>query len=439
VSRDELQRQSLEAALGDLALARAEFDDVSGWLAAAGASPVDPLAAEAWVFDPDLTQVLLVLHPWRGWVPPGGKVEFGETPREAARRELFEETGLEAELLARPAAASVRSYHPDHAATLGLSYAAIVDPAAPLVAEPGQPVAWMNLDHQWESCFSDDPSRIRQHAQWLRETAMFCAVAAADDSQQATSSQLNSPGDPSQAWPDLAPDYERARSREDSLDRLVEWPAQRHLLGDVTGRSVLDVGCGNGGKLAELVGDGATAAVGVDVSGNFLSAPPAGLELIQGDLNRLHSIPELAGRTFDRILFLQSFGYAKDPVRTLQAARAMLADDGFIVLTRTQPIRYAVERAEQNGTSLGEEYFAQTSYTYRTGWNEQIALTKRTYTISDLINAFSAAGLWIETAIEPQLSEDARRRYPHKQEWMNKYLGILIFKLRPHPGRQPHL
>ena len=53
---------------------------------------------------------------------------------------------------------------------------------------------------------------------------------------------------------------------------------------------------------------------------------------------------------------------------------------------------------------------------------------------SDLINVFSAAGLWIETAIEPQLSQDARRRYPHKQAWMNKYLGILIFKLRPHPG-----
>jgi SAM-dependent methyltransferase len=256
-------------------------------------------------------------------------------------------------------------------------------------------------------------------------------VATADDSQAATSSHPDSPADPSLPWLELAPDYEQARAREDSLDRLVEWPAQRDLLGDVTGRSVLDIGCGNGGKLAELVAEGATNAVGVDVSGNFLSAPPLGLELIQGDLNELDSIPGLGRRTFDRILFLQSFGYAKDPVRTLQAARAMLADDGFILLTRTHPIRYAVERAEQNGTSLGEEYFSKSPYTYRSGWNEQISLTKRTYTISDLINEFSAAGLWIETAIEPQLSEDARRRYPHKQEWMNKYLGILIFKLRP--------
>jgi SAM-dependent methyltransferase len=235
----------------------------------------------------------------------------------------------------------------------------------------------------------------------------------------------------SQAWQDLAPDYERARAREDSLDRLVEWPAERDVLGDVTGCSILDLGCGNGGKLAELVREGAAASAGVDIGENFIASPPPGVELIRGDLSRPESLPELSGRTFDRILFLQSFGYAEDPVHTLRAARAMLNQGGFILLTRTQPIRYAVERAEQNGTTLGEEYFSTADHTYRHGWNEQIALTKRTYTMSGLLNVFSAAGLWIETAVEPRLSEEAARRYPHKQAWMNKYLGILIFKLRP--------
>ena len=235
----------------------------------------------------------------------------------------------------------------------------------------------------------------------------------------------------SQAWQELTADYEHARAREDSLDRLVEWPAERDVLGDVTGRTILDLGCGNGGKLAELARAGAVAGAGVDIGGNFVTDPPAGVELIQGDLSRPDMVPELRGRTFDRILFLQSFGYTTDPVQTLRAARAMLNRDGFILLTRTQPIRYAVERADRNGTTLGEEYFSSADYTYRTRWNEHITLTKRTYTMSDLLNVFSAAGLWIETAVEPRLTEDAARRYPHKQAWMNKYLGILIFKLRP--------
>jgi SAM-dependent methyltransferase len=252
-------------------------------------------------------------------------------------------------------------------------------------------------------------------------------------SEDIVKSLSTSRSDSAQPWVQLAPDYERARSKDDSLDRLVEWPAQRECLGDITDRSVLDLGCGNGGKLAELVRAGAGESVGIDISGSFIANRPSGLELVQGDLSELDSVAALAGRRFDRIMFLQSFGYASDPVRTLRAARAMLTDDGFILLTRTQPIRYALERAERSGTSLGEEYFSHGEYSYRSSWNNEITLSKHPYTMSDLLNIFSAAGLWIDTTVEPQLSEEAGRRYPHKQAWMDKYLGILIFVLRPLP------
>ncbi|MFJ7629211.1 NUDIX hydrolase [Streptomyces sp. NPDC097595] len=110
----------------------------------------------------------LIGHRWRGWVPPGGRVEPGETPREGARRELFEETGVAAELLPEPAVATVRSYHPRWPATLGLSYVAIVDSSTPLNAESGQPAAWTPLHEDWAGCFPEDPSRIRAHARFLR-------------------------------------------------------------------------------------------------------------------------------------------------------------------------------------------------------------------------------------------------------------------------------
>jgi hypothetical protein len=64
----------------------------------------------------------------------------------------------------------------------------------------------------------------------------------------------------------------------------------------------------------------------------------------------------------------------------------MLTNDGFILLIRTHPIRYAVERTEQNGTSLGEEYFSTKPFSYASGWNNEITLTQRPYTVSDLIS-----------------------------------------------------
>jgi 8-oxo-dGTP pyrophosphatase MutT (NUDIX family) len=46
----------------------------------------------------DNQKVLLVNHPkLQKWLPPGGHVEANETPSEAARREVREETGLELE------------------------------------------------------------------------------------------------------------------------------------------------------------------------------------------------------------------------------------------------------------------------------------------------------------------------------------------------------
>jgi 8-oxo-dGTP diphosphatase len=167
--RGVVGERAVEAAVADAGRAVAEFDEARAWLAAAARTPdvMEPLGAEVWVFDEALTHVLLVRHPRRGWVPPGGKVEPDETPREGAVRELFEETGLRVEPLPDPAAVAVRSYHPDHSPTLGLSYAAIADITTPLLPEPGQPAAWKRLDEAWDSCFPDDLPRIRGHAERL--------------------------------------------------------------------------------------------------------------------------------------------------------------------------------------------------------------------------------------------------------------------------------
>ncbi|WP_083958931.1 NUDIX hydrolase [Herbidospora mongoliensis] len=167
MSHDDVDQMILDEVAADARLAIQEFDDARAWLREARQRPMEPLGVEVWVTDPTFEHVLLVRHPWRGWVPPGGKVEQGEGPRAAAVRECLEETGLQPELLPEPAAVMVRSYQADRSPTLSLSYAAIAARDLPLSGEPGQPPAWFSLDADWDSVFPDDRERIRSHAQRL--------------------------------------------------------------------------------------------------------------------------------------------------------------------------------------------------------------------------------------------------------------------------------
>jgi 8-oxo-dGTP diphosphatase len=144
------------------------FDDVLNWLRESPPTVDTPIAVEVWVLSPDLTRVLLVSHPWRGWVPPGGKVEVGEHPREAARRELREEAGIDLEISDTPAVAAVRSFKSGWSETLALSYWAVSPVEAEVVGEDGQPAEWKELAEGWESYFPDDAVRMTSHVERLR-------------------------------------------------------------------------------------------------------------------------------------------------------------------------------------------------------------------------------------------------------------------------------
>lgn len=158
-------KRSVDAAIRDVSIAHIAEEGLETWFQSEWFMDPRPLAADVWVFSPDFQRLLVVQHRWRGLVPPGGRVETGETPREGAIRELAEETGVELLVADRPAFAAARSYRSNWSRTLNLSYWAIADPRTELLPEIGQPACWVDVGSGWRTFHKPDATVIARFAE----------------------------------------------------------------------------------------------------------------------------------------------------------------------------------------------------------------------------------------------------------------------------------
>ncbi|MEU8464594.1 class I SAM-dependent methyltransferase [Streptomyces sp. NPDC029003] len=97
--------------------------------------------------------------------------------------------------------------------------------------------------------------------------------------------------------------------------RYAEVPGFLALVGDVTGKSVLDIACGTGFYSRELKRRGASYVYGFDISGAMIDvahqleeAEPLGIEYAVGDTATLRAFDQ----PFDVAVAVQAFNYAGD-------------------------------------------------------------------------------------------------------------------------------
>lgn len=207
-----------------------------------------------------------------------------------------------------------------------------------------------------------------------------------------------------------------------------ERPAILALAGQVTGRRILDAGCGSGPLLAELRDRGAIVT-GIDSSTAMLELARRRLgrdaNLTVADLRDPLPFPDNA---FDDVIASLVLHYLEDWAPTLSELHRILTPGGRLIVSVDHPFAiHAIQRQAGQTT----DYFA----TYN--WTEQWTLGGQSATMSfwnrplhAMTDAFTAASFHLSAISEPQPDTAARELFPAEYDALAASPSFLFFVLR---------
>jgi len=225
--------------------------------------------------------------------------------------------------------------------------------------------------------------------------------------------------DPKQydAW---ASEYE-AHAEVAPYNALYDRPATLDLLGEVSGRRVLDAGCGPGIYLEELLKRGADLT-GCDASPQMIDLAKSRIRNPEVDL-RVQSLDEpfdwVADGSVDLALAALVYHYINDRVAFLAEMHRVLKPDGALVIS--------THHATEDWLRLGGSYFEVVAVTER--WSRGWEVTAWKTPLSHLTEEFADAGFLIERLIEPQPQTQMRDLHPEAYEKLSTRPAFIIFRL----------
>ncbi|MBO0710841.1 MAG: methyltransferase domain-containing protein [Acetobacteraceae bacterium] len=136
--------------------------------------------------------------------------------------------------------------------------------------------------------------------------------------------------------------YGRLARSVRGLEGAAEWPAMRALLPALSGRRIVDLGCGFGWFSRWAGAQGASCVLGIDVSENMLSRARTETDspvvsYLRADLESL----ELPAEAFDLAYSSLAFHYVEDFARLVGVLFRALVPGGHLAFTIEHPIYMA--------------------------------------------------------------------------------------------------
>ncbi len=213
--------------------------------------------------------------------------------------------------------------------------------------------------------------------------------------------------------------YKALRDRDDNANDLIEQPAMKKLIPDLTNKSVLDLGCGYGHNCIDFVHRAAENVVGVDISKKMLNVAKtkSAHEKIRYINMSMTDIGNLNER-FDFIYSSLAFHYVRDFDEFAKVMYSTLNAGGQLLFSQEHPI--ITSTVDGKGHFNKDDNGNRISYTFsdyncpgeRTVHWYVDGVVKYHRTFSGIINALTKAGFCIEKVCEPEPEEWAIKKLP---------------------------
>lgn len=190
-----------------------------------------------------------------------------------------------------------------------------------------------------------------------------------------------------------------------------------NLLEDLSGKSVLEIGCGNGRSLKYAADRGVTDLWGVDISSNqiertrdFLNSQGISANLICSPMENDCGLP---CNHFDLVYSVYGIGWTTDLDKTFKRIHLYLKDNGVFVFGWSHPIHKCVS-VENGRLIFSNSYFNEEWYCADMS-DKKIMLSNRM--LSTYINTLADNGFIIEKLVEQtdrEKATDANNDYGRK-------------------------
>ncbi|WP_116202570.1 class I SAM-dependent methyltransferase [Amycolatopsis circi] len=200
-------------------------------------------------------------------------------------------------------------------------------------------------------------------------------------------------------------------------------PAILDLAGDVTGRRILDAGCGAGPLFASLRDRGAHVS-GFDFSATMVRLARQRLgddaDLRVADISQ--PLP-YADQAFDDVIAALVLHYLEDWTAPLAELRRIIRPGGRLILAVNHPIIYKIVHPEGN-------YFATEQWSEEYTFNGQKGVLSYWHRpLHAMTEAFTKAGFRTSVLSEPYPAEGAREKFPEEMQGKEAFLCFLFFVL----------